>query len=250
MRRRRRRHPLRVQLERLQRGFPTGPQDDKRFRVDSTLAVAIWEICEQIRPLDRNEFLNRIGGTLDQLLPEEIEELQRLRARRAAKLQEVGVVEGYTYQQYDKDTDRLVELRKEGRPLSLAEQYEAAQLCALVEAFSESPEVEGRRRISDLSNKYYYPDGIMPAADQDRKELLKNMWPGERTPAEHEELEALRALYPDLPRKPLTEEQKRWEAHCKKMAAMYRTKDPDFEAQETIAAAERARRRAERSRQK
>jgi hypothetical protein len=195
MRRRRRRHPRLAQVERLQARC-NAVSSTLPFYVDHELATAIWQASERLQLLEPRKAL----------APEYIEEKERLRASIHSKFEQVGLVEGYSLEQYRKDKKRFRDLSygTSFEDLSEKQKYEAVQLRAMLGAYDRSPEARGRERISFLERKNYYPDGKMPAADEEEMQRQKGDWPGVRTPQENEELEALNALYPKLPPEPLS----------------------------------------------
>ena len=125
-------------------------------------------------------------GRRDKLSAAEIEEQSTLRARIANRAREIGCPKGYGPKQERNDENRLHALHCKrisppscgGGRLTAAESAEEAQLLARVRAFAQSPEGLGRHRILELEVKTF------------------SRGP---SPAEQDELDRLRKLYPDVP---------------------------------------------------
>jgi hypothetical protein len=158
------------------------------FTIDPVLARALRDDLERASELVRKKMApNEYGGP-----PTAAEEQEQawLRARITKTAKAIGCPVGYGPRQAKNDRARIHRLYCKrisprscgGGPLPDAEDAEEAQLRARVAAFAESPEGCARLRIRVLELKKFSNTGL--------------------SAAEQNELDSLRALYPDPPPDP------------------------------------------------
>ena len=183
-----RRHRLDARLDRLERAHRSatvkGPDRAPFFPIDPALAKSLRDDYERQNKLWRRDVIaGESGGPLSAA---ELEEMERLRVSIADRARTIGCPVGYGAIQAGDDSNRLGELFSKritprscgGGTLTDAEDAEEAQLRARELVFSESPEGRAQSRIRDLG--------------------FKHRWSG-LSPAEQEELDRLRTLYPAPP---------------------------------------------------
>ena len=161
------------------------PIDGASSLIDAAVAHALRVDYHRLNELFQKS-LGPGGRDKTKLSAAEKEEESMLRARIASRAREIGCPEGYGAKQERNDQNRLHSLHCKrisppscgGGSLSADESAEEAQLLTRVLAFAESPEGLGRRRILELE--------------------LATFSRGP-SPAEQDELDRLRKLYPDVP---------------------------------------------------
>jgi hypothetical protein len=150
------------------------------FTIDPTLAKSLRDDCHRLGELEHKASASKHG---DPMGAAELKEKESLRASIADRARKIGCPVGYTELHARNDSNRLHQLgcqRMSPRgTLTNAEDAEEAQVRARLCAFGESPEGRARSRIFDLVVKGWHRKG--------------------RSPAEQDELDSLRAIYPDPP---------------------------------------------------
>lgn len=171
------RHRLSARLDRLERAHRSatvkGPDRAPFFPIDSALAKSLRDDYERLWKL-RCRDSSTLGAA-------ELEEKERLQVSIADRARTIDCPVDYGPIQSQKDADRLHQLSSQRQstrcgPLTDAEDAEEAQLRARLCAYEESPESRDRQRIRDLRLKQVSGSGC--------------------SPAEQEELDRLRKLYP------------------------------------------------------
>ena len=180
---------LRARLERVSSSIlATAPSrnGDVGFAIDLALAKALRDAVHRLNELLRKKHQPHDEG---RLTADEQEEERTLTASIAEMAKAIGYPQGYGVKENLRDCNRLHALwckrlsppACNGGSLTDAEDAEEAVLEARSSAYQESPEGRGRVRISTLEWKAVV--GVLGVAEQ-------------------EELDSLKALYPDLPPDP------------------------------------------------